>query len=240
MVPATVPEVLRLEEFADLLQSADVILVRMRNYDDVELGEVDVRRDEERAGQAAAGGVDAGDDTDRDTGHERLVGLRAEGDQPVALLHLGLAVEEFDAQRTVALAGGEAELVGGLHAGADGEVGVVGEEHGGGVRADRGDAAAAHLVSEQSDGSQLDDIASFYPAPKLLAEIVRKADLGMIGCNLQYIDLGERAKVPGGQSAAMHFEGRALHDWKTSAFLDGFLDLWLARDARAGMGRAAE
>jgi GMP synthase (glutamine-hydrolysing) len=44
--------------------------------------------------------------------------------------------------------------------------------------------------------------------------------------------IGERAAVPGGQAAALHFEGRALHDWKTAAFLDAFLDLWLARDAR--------
>ncbi len=45
--------------------------------------------------------------------------------------------------------------------------------------------------------------------------------------------IGERAKAPGGQAAAQHFEGRALHDWKTLAFLDAFLDLWLARDRRA-------
>jgi len=32
---------------------------------------------------------------------------------------------------------------------------------------------------------------------------------------------------------AMHFQGRALHDWKTAAFLDAFLDLWLKRDRRA-------
>lgn len=44
--------------------------------------------------------------------------------------------------------------------------------------------------------------------------------------------LGERGPRPGGQSAAQHFEGRALHDWKTAAFLDTFLDLWLARDGR--------
>lgn len=44
--------------------------------------------------------------------------------------------------------------------------------------------------------------------------------------------IGDRATVPGGQAAALHFEGRALHDWKTAAFLDAFLDLWLARDAR--------
>jgi len=49
--------------------------------------------------------------------------------------------------------------------------------------------------------------------------------------------IGERAKAPGGQAAAIHFEGRALHDWKTAAFLDAFLDLWLARDER---GAAAE
>lgn len=44
--------------------------------------------------------------------------------------------------------------------------------------------------------------------------------------------IGERAKMPGGQEAARHFEGRALHDWQTAAFLDGFLDLWLSRDIR--------
>jgi GMP synthase (glutamine-hydrolysing) len=44
--------------------------------------------------------------------------------------------------------------------------------------------------------------------------------------------IAERAKLPGGQTQAMHLEGRALHDWKTQAFLDSFLDLWLARDAR--------
>jgi GMP synthase (glutamine-hydrolysing) len=47
--------------------------------------------------------------------------------------------------------------------------------------------------------------------------------------------IGERAKLPGGQPAALHFEGRALHDWKTAAFLDLFLDTWLACDARAGV-----
>ena len=46
--------------------------------------------------------------------------------------------------------------------------------------------------------------------------------------------IGERAKAPGGQAAHMHFEGRALHDWKTSAFLDAFLDFWLKSDGRAG------
>ena len=46
--------------------------------------------------------------------------------------------------------------------------------------------------------------------------------------------IGERAKLPGGQAAALHFEGRALHDWKTARFVDAFLDHWLARDPRAG------
>ncbi len=50
--------------------------------------------------------------------------------------------------------------------------------------------------------------------------------------------IGERAKAPGGQAAALHFEGRALHDWKTAAFLDTFVDLWLASDGR-GAGRDA-
>lgn len=44
--------------------------------------------------------------------------------------------------------------------------------------------------------------------------------------------IDERNKVPGGQSQAMHLEGRALHDWKTAAFLNAFLDMWLARDRR--------
>ena len=44
--------------------------------------------------------------------------------------------------------------------------------------------------------------------------------------------IGERAKAPGGQGAPLHFEGRALHDWQTVAFLDAFLDLWLGRDQR--------
>jgi GMP synthase (glutamine-hydrolysing) len=44
--------------------------------------------------------------------------------------------------------------------------------------------------------------------------------------------IGDRSKAPGGQPAPAHFEGRALHDWKTAAFLDAFLDIWLARDAR--------
>ncbi|HVY19938.1 MAG TPA: glutamine amidotransferase [Bauldia sp.] len=52
--------------------------------------------------------------------------------------------------------------------------------------------------------------------------------------------IGERAKAPGGQTAAQHFEGRALHDWKTAAFLDAFLDLWLARDQRTAARDAAE
>jgi len=42
-------------------------------------------------------------------------------------------------------------------------------------------------------------------------------------------ELGPR---PGAQPAPLHFEGRALHDWKTSVFLDRFLDLWLASDRR--------
>jgi GMP synthase (glutamine-hydrolysing) len=42
----------------------------------------------------------------------------------------------------------------------------------------------------------------------------------------------QRGPRPGAQPAPLHFEGRALHDWKTSAFLDRFLDLWLGRDDR--------
>lgn len=43
----------------------------------------------------------------------------------------------------------------------------------------------------------------------------------------------ERGPRPGAQATPLHFEGRALHDWKTVMFLDRFLDLWLASDARA-------
>lgn len=46
--------------------------------------------------------------------------------------------------------------------------------------------------------------------------------------------IAERAKVPGVQDAAEHFTGRALHDWKTAAFLERFIDCWLETDARAG------
>jgi GMP synthase (glutamine-hydrolysing) len=42
----------------------------------------------------------------------------------------------------------------------------------------------------------------------------------------------DRPPNPGLQAAERHFEGRALHDWKTSVFLDKFLELWLKRDAR--------
>jgi GMP synthase (glutamine-hydrolysing) len=50
--------------------------------------------------------------------------------------------------------------------------------------------------------------------------------------------IGDRARLPGGQAAHLHFEGRALHDWKTSTFLDAFLDIWLARDNRQGRAAA--
>jgi len=52
--------------------------------------------------------------------------------------------------------------------------------------------------------------------------------------------LAEREPRPGSQPRPVHFEGRALHDWKTTAFLDRFLDLWLSRDARPAQLRAAE
>lgn len=42
----------------------------------------------------------------------------------------------------------------------------------------------------------------------------------------------QRGPRPGAQPPPLHFEGRALHDWKTVAFLDRFLDLWLAGDGR--------
>jgi len=44
--------------------------------------------------------------------------------------------------------------------------------------------------------------------------------------------IGERAKLPGAQTQGDHLAGRALHDWKTAAFLDRFLDHWLACDGR--------
>jgi len=39
--------------------------------------------------------------------------------------------------------------------------------------------------------------------------------------------IGERAKLPNAQAREHHFHGRALHDWKTTAFLERFLDVWL-------------
>jgi GMP synthase (glutamine-hydrolysing) len=51
--------------------------------------------------------------------------------------------------------------------------------------------------------------------------------------------IGDRARLPGAQSAADHLAGRALHDWKTASFLESFLDLWLASDRR-GLLSAAE
>lgn len=46
---------------------------------------------------------------------------------------------------------------------------------------------------------------------------------------------------PGAQPRRMHLQGRTRHDWKTKAFLDRFLDLWLARDRRSpAMSNAAE
>ena len=46
--------------------------------------------------------------------------------------------------------------------------------------------------------------------------------------------IAARAIQPGTQMAEQHFAGRALHDWKTTEFLERFLDLWLARDRRGG------
>jgi GMP synthase (glutamine-hydrolysing) len=48
--------------------------------------------------------------------------------------------------------------------------------------------------------------------------------------------IGERARLPGGQDAPLHFEGRKLHDRKTSTFLDRFLDVWLQSDRRGAAG----
>jgi len=44
--------------------------------------------------------------------------------------------------------------------------------------------------------------------------------------------LGERMAEPGTQDMAQHLVGRALHDWKTTLFLETFLDRWLASDGR--------
>jgi GMP synthase (glutamine-hydrolysing) len=44
--------------------------------------------------------------------------------------------------------------------------------------------------------------------------------------------IGERKQQPGAQAPAEHLVGRALHDWKTAAFLEAFLDHWLATDRR--------
>ncbi len=52
--------------------------------------------------------------------------------------------------------------------------------------------------------------------------------------------MGERPAAPGKQEREQHFEGRALHDWQTAAFLDGFIDLWLSRDLRSVAREAAE
>ncbi|MEJ0011213.1 MAG: glutamine amidotransferase [Bauldia sp.] len=52
--------------------------------------------------------------------------------------------------------------------------------------------------------------------------------------------MGERPSAPGKQDREYHFEGRALHDWQTAAFLDGFIDLWLSRDTRVAAREAAE
>ena len=49
-------------------------------------------------------------------------------------------------------------------------------------------------MSEQRDRAQLDDVAGSDFAPEQLAEIVGKRDFGMIGRNLQTIDLGQRAE----------------------------------------------
>jgi len=47
------------------------------------------------------------------------------------------------------------------------------------------------------------------------------------------LSIAQREFFPGTQAAAEHFTGRALHDWKTTAFLEAFLDRWLASDRRA-------
>ncbi len=40
----------------------------------------------------------------------------------------------------------------------------------------------------------------------------------------------EKAHLPNAQAREHHFRGRALHDWKTTAFLERFLDMWLRSD----------
>ena len=50
--------------------------------------------------------------------------------------------------------------------------------------------------------------------------------------------IGERARLPGAQGTEEHLAGRALHDWKTTTFLESFLDLWLASDRRELMTAA--
>ncbi|MCB1500861.1 MAG: glutamine amidotransferase [Bauldia sp.] len=46
------------------------------------------------------------------------------------------------------------------------------------------------------------------------------------------LNIAQREHFPGTQPAEEHFTGRALHDWKTTAFLETFLDRWLATDRR--------
>ena len=45
--------------------------------------------------------------------------------------------------------------------------------------------------------------------------------------------MAERGPQPGAQGVADHLVGRALHDWKTAAFLERFVDQWLATDNRS-------
>ncbi len=52
--------------------------------------------------------------------------------------------------------------------------------------------------------------------------------------------IGERAQLPNAQATGDHLAGRALHDWKTAAFLDRFLDHWLASDRRGAEIAAIE
>ncbi len=44
--------------------------------------------------------------------------------------------------------------------------------------------------------------------------------------------IGDRAEKPGGYPAEHHFDGRRRHDRQTSDFVNGLLDVWLARDNR--------
>ncbi|GAA4998346.1 hypothetical protein GCM10025734_31800 [Kitasatospora paranensis] len=120
-----------------------------RHHDDadqVQAGELHVRLDQHGLGELTGRRLDLDDPSDRYAGDERAAARGAEADDPVAVLDLGLAVEQFDPHRAGALAGGEADLVAALQPDAGGEAGVGGEEDGGGGRGDGGDPADEALA----------------------------------------------------------------------------------------------